>query len=117
MSALEISGHWAPSRVLWRRIIVGCSFLFPQWHPTLYQKLSPQQQAAVGSGLRPYFVAYAADWDYYQHTGVLCFLFFIFIYFLGRTTLLRKLAVGFRASALEREETGGPLAASGQRYG
>lgn len=31
------------------------------------------------------------------------------------TTLLRKLAVGFRASVLEREETGGPLAASGQR--
>lgn len=31
------------------------------------------------------------------------------------TTLLKKLAVGFRASALEREETEGPLAASGQR--
>lgn len=42
MSALDISGNWAQSRVLWRRIIVGCSFLFPQWHPTLCQKLSPQ---------------------------------------------------------------------------
>lgn len=31
------------------------------------------------------------------------------------TILLRKLAVGFHASALERGETEGPLAASGQR--
>lgn len=39
-----------------------------------------------------------------------------FLHF-GRTTLLRKLAVGSPANALDRGETAGCWAASGQRYG
>lgn len=65
------------------------------------------------------FISCASDWDYYQHIGGFLFslLHIYLFFFLGRTTLLRKLAVGFHASALEREGTEGPLEALGQRYG